>query len=66
MAAGNIPSAMFTDQKLRCQAEKISKGAWMDLYVDLYCQCFGEEKSEEEILDDAENRLRILKANGIR
>lgn len=48
------------------RAEKISKNSWMDLYADLYRQVFGEEAPAEDILADAENRLRILRENGLR
>ncbi len=48
------------------RAEAISKTAWMDLYADLYRAVHGEDVPASEIIEDAERRLTILKANGLR
>ena len=40
---------------------KISKADWADLYFDALRQLYGETMSDEEIMQDAENRLEILK-----
>jgi len=46
-------------------ADKIPKHAWMDLYADLYRQCFGETTAPEAILENAKNRMQTLRANGL-
>lgn len=72
MAIGDIPSGYWTGPRNSRQAppvraEKISKTAWMDLYYDLYMQTHGEDVTTPEVvIEDAEDRLRILKRNGIR
>ena len=72
MALNDIPSGYWSGPRvdknsLVVRAEKISKTAWMDLYYDLFQQCFGEsETSQDSVLHDAEDRLKILKQNGIR
>lgn len=49
------------------RADKISKTAWMDLYYDLFQQVYGENVANEfTVIQDAENRLKVLKQNGIR
>jgi hypothetical protein len=40
---------------------KISKADWADLYFNLLRQVYGEAMRDEEIMQDAENRLDILK-----
>lgn len=52
-------------QEQAVRANAISKTAWMDLYYDLYQQVNGEV-SDEQVIADAERRLKILKANGMR
>jgi hypothetical protein len=47
--------------ELRGRYAKISKSDWADLYTDLYRQTFGENESDEAIMQDAEKRLSILK-----
>lgn len=42
----------------------ITKSQWTELYRDLYLQTHGEECGQEW-LTDAQQRLRILKINGI-
>jgi len=41
--------------------DKISKSDWIDAYFDLYRQMGGEGASEQEILENAQRRLKILK-----
>jgi hypothetical protein len=54
------------DDAIMWRSDKMSKAAWISLYFDLYRQCFGEtETTEQQVVEDAENRLQILKANGI-
>ena len=54
------------DDAIMWRSDKLSKSAWISLYFDLYRQCFGEmETTEQEIIEDAERRLQILKDNGI-
>jgi hypothetical protein len=45
------------------QANDLAKHVWMDLYADLYRQCFGETSSSEAIVLDALARRETLKAN---
>ena len=72
MAIGDIQSGYWSGPRSSnrdpvVRAAKISKTAWMDLYYDLYAQTHGEaEATQEAVIADAENRLRILKLNGIR
>jgi hypothetical protein len=71
MAIGDIPAGYWIGPYVKgspsSDASKISKTAWMDLYYDLYMQTHGEDvTSPETVIADAKNRLRILKANGIR
>ena len=42
------------------RALDIPKSEWIELYRDLYRQCFGEAVSDEETMTDAENRREIL------
>jgi hypothetical protein len=72
MAIGDVPSGYWHglaayNNAYAIRAHKISKTAWMDLYYDLFQQCFGEsETSLESVVLDAEKRLKLLKQNGIR
>jgi len=72
MAIGDIPSGYWSGprpnrQSIPSRAEAISKSAWMDLYYDLFAQTHGEDATNQAtVLADAERRLKILKANGIR
>lgn len=45
---------------------RLSKSDWADVFCDLYRQAFGDDALPQEILDDAERRLALLKAQGIR
>ena len=60
----------FTDRSNRqasgVRADKLSKSDWMDVFCDLYRQTHGEQSTPEQMLADAERRLMILKANGVR
>jgi len=49
------------DDELQGRFAKISKADWADIYFDLCRQAFGEEMTDEEIMQDAEKRLGILK-----
>jgi hypothetical protein len=50
------------DSELRARYAKISKADWADLYFDLYRQTCGDgQASDRECLQDAEERLDILK-----
>jgi len=60
------PPTFFNNSIVEGKYAKISKAAWADLYADLYRQINGEQITPEEIIKDAENRLSILKQNGIR
>lgn len=72
MAVGDIPSGYWSGPRVNrksavVRADAITKTAWMDLYYDLYQQVHGEDGTDQvEVIEDAENRLRALKANGIR
>lgn len=48
-------------QDLQVRYAKMSKADWADLYFDLYRAESGEDVPEEEIMQDAERRLEILK-----
>lgn len=43
----------------------ISKQAWQLLYADLYRQTHEEAATDERVLDDAEQRLRLLRQLGL-
>ena len=49
----------------RNEAQSIPKHVWMDLYADLYRQTHGEQSGAPVILQDAHDRIRTLKANGL-
>jgi hypothetical protein len=49
------------DQELFGRYAKISKADWADLYFDALRQLYGESMTDEEIMQDAENRLEVLK-----
>jgi hypothetical protein len=72
MAITDIPAGYWSgpqpNRRAPCaRAYAISKTAWMDLYYDLYLQTHGEDvTTQEAVVADAEDRLRILKSNGIR
>ena len=72
MAISDIPAGYWASDDLgrrspMVRAYTISKTAWMDLYYDLYQQIYGENAtSQEDVIADAEERLRILKQAGIR
>jgi len=45
---------------------ELSKADWADAFTDLYRETMGEDAWEEQILADAERRIGLLKAQGIR
>lgn len=47
-------------------AESLSKSAWIDLYIDVYRQAFGDMTDVSDVLADAYTRLLILEEKGIR
>lgn len=47
------------------RADRISKGAWADLYYQLFQQVYGQS-NQATVVDDAEKRLKLLKELGIR
>lgn len=49
------------DATLYGRYKKMSKADWADLYFDALRQLYGESMSDEEIMQDAEKRLEILK-----
>jgi len=53
--------AASVDQEVRPRAHKIPKSEWTEMYFDLYRQCFGEDISDEEVMQDAEKRRETLK-----
>lgn len=58
----NKRPADIADPAVAAEAFRLSKADWTDLYFDLYRQCFGESESgEQEIIDDAKNRIEILR-----
>lgn len=50
------------DETLYNRYAKLSKADWADIYFDLYRQVFGETKTDEEIMQDAERRALLLKS----
>jgi hypothetical protein len=50
------------DFELRGRYKKISKADWADLYADLFRQVYGEDADDQDIMQDAEERLVILTA----
>ena len=50
-------------QELHRRYAQISKADWADLYFDVLRQIYGETMSDEEIMQDAEKRLSILKCH---
>ena len=46
--------------------DKLSKADWADVFCDLYRQVNGECSTPEEMLRDAERRIELLKAQGLR
>ncbi|HUY75145.1 MAG TPA: hypothetical protein VMV29_08370 [Ktedonobacterales bacterium] len=57
---------LIEDSPTEYAANKISKAAWIDLYIDLYRQTHGEGATDAQVIEDAQRRLQTLKAAGIR
>jgi hypothetical protein len=62
----NRPTGVFKrapemTNNLRSRYARISKADWSDLYFDAVRQLYGETMTDEEIMQDAEKRLEILK-----
>ncbi len=53
--------AANVDQDVRARAHKIPKSEWTEMYFDLYRQVFGKDRTDDEIMQDAEKRRTILK-----
>lgn len=71
MSANKKPSVYFEGDPVHPYSTArdyadISKAAWADLYYDLFSQMTGRDITGKEAMEDAKNRLGILKANGIR
>lgn len=49
-----------------CRFDMLSKSDWADAFCDLYLQVFGESASPEEMIADAESRIKLHKLNGLR
>lgn len=49
------------DEELLGRYARMSKADWADLYFDALRQLYGDVMSDEEIMQDAEKRLDILK-----
>jgi hypothetical protein len=49
------------DQELYGRYMKIPKADWANVYFDLFRQIYGEYRSDEEVMQDVEMRLDMLK-----
>jgi hypothetical protein len=43
------------------RAYKIPKSDWQEMYFDLYRQTHGEDRTDQDVMQDAEKRRGILK-----
>ena len=57
----NLLPKTVSKQIYQEEAYYIPKSSWIDLYFDLYRQTINDAESETTIMEDAKNRLNILK-----
>jgi hypothetical protein len=55
-----VKRAAQIDESVCWRAHDIPKSEWTEMYFDLYRQVFGEDSTDETIMQDAEKRRLLL------
>lgn len=58
----NKRAPLIESDELQAKYAKISKADWADLYFDLFRAANGESASDQEVMQDVEQRLALLKS----
>lgn len=63
MSRGGLNRKPEVSQAVRAKALEIPKSEWIELYFDFAREVYGEETTDEAIIENVQRRRKILKAS---